>query len=121
MLKRTILFSVLASVLASTAAFAQGRQDFALVNRTGYQIDEVYVGPVSSSNWGDDVMGKNSIPDGETANIKFSGRSSACKWDIQVVYNDGDKSEFRNVDLCSVSTVTLYWNRSAGTTRFVVE
>lgn len=104
-----------------TPALAQGKQDFELVNRTGYQIDEVYVGPVNQSHWGEDVMGKDAIGDGESANITFNGGSNACKWDIRVVYNDGDESEFRSVNLCSISRVTLFWNRKAGETRFVVD
>ncbi len=115
------LLTTLLSPLATTMAHAQGKQDFTLVNRTGYQIDEVYVGPVSQSHWREDVMGKDAIAHGETADIAFNGGSNACKWDIRVVYNDGDASEFRSVNLCNVSRVTLYWNRKAGETRFEVE
>ncbi len=118
---RLCLLTALLSPFAATVAHAQGKQDFTLVNRTGYQIDEVYVGPVSQSHWGEDVMGKDAIAQGETAEITFNGGSNACKWDIRVVYNDGDASEFRSVNLCNVSRVTLYWNRKAGETRFEVE
>lgn len=108
-------------LLSATPAFSQAAQDFTLVNRTGYQIDQVYVGPVSSSKWGKDVMGKAAIGDGQQANITFSGQSNACQWDIKVVYDDGDESEFRDVNLCNISKVTLFWNRKAGETRFTVE
>lgn len=122
MLRHALSFSLLAAtVLAPLPVLAQGKQDFTIVNRTGYQIDEVYVGPVSQRHWGEDVMGKDSIGDGESADITFNGGSKACKWDIKVVYNDGDESEFRDVNLCNISTVTLFWNRKAGTTRAVVE
>ncbi|WP_342151262.1 hypothetical protein [Methylorubrum sp. SB2] len=122
MLRQAVSLSLLAATLmAPLPALAQGKQDFTIVNRTGYQIDEVYVGPVSQRHWGEDVMGKDAIGDGESANITFNGGSKACKWDIKVVYNDGDESEFREVNLCNVSTVTLFWNRKSGTTRFVVQ
>lgn len=122
MLRIALSFSLLAAAaFTPIPASAQSKQDFTLVNRTGYQIDEVYVGPVSQSHWGEDVMGKDSIADGETADISFNGGSNACKWDIRVVYNDGDASEFRNVNLCNISRVTLFWNRRANETRFVVE
>ncbi len=122
MLRHALSLSLLAATLmAPLPALAQGKQDFTIVNRTGYQIDEVYVGPVSQRHWGEDVMGKDAIADGDSADITFNGGSKACKWDIKVVYNDGDESEFREVNLCNVSTVTLFWNRKAGTTRFVVE
>ncbi|MCP1551292.1 MULTISPECIES: hypothetical protein [Methylorubrum] len=122
MLRTAFSLTLLATAaLAPSLTLAQGKQDFTLVNRTGYQIDEVYVGPVSQSHWGQDVMGKDAIANGDTADITFNGGSNACKWDIKVVYNDGDESEFRGVNLCNVSRVTLFWNRSAGETRFVVE
>ncbi|AMB43667.1 hypothetical protein [Methylobacterium sp. AMS5] len=122
MLRTAFSLTLLATAaLAPSLTLAQGKQDFTLVNRTGYQIDEVYVGPVNQSHWGQDVMGKDAIGNGDKADITFNGGSNACKWDIKVVYNDGDESEFRGVNLCNVSTVTLFWNRSAGETRFVVE
>ncbi|GLS42095.1 hypothetical protein [Methylobacterium brachythecii] len=120
MLTSVIRLTALAAIFAPGLAMAQAKQDFTIVNKTGYQIDEVYVGPVSSSNWGKDVMGKDAIGDGESAEINLQG-GGGCKWDIRVVYNDGDASEFREVNLCNITQVTLFWNRKAGTTRFVAE
>lgn len=117
----TMAAAFVGAVLAAGEASAQAKQDFQLVNRTGYQIDEVYVGPNSSDEWGDDVLGKQVFEDGKLVNIRFNPKASVCSWDIQVVYNDGDKSQFRNIDLCSVSKITLFWNRNSGTTRFVTE
>jgi len=106
---------------AAPGARAQSQLDFQLVNRTGYEINEVYVGPVTSRSWGNDVMGDGTLPNGRQVDIKFNRNASACEWDMKVVYSDGDESEFRGVNLCSVSRVTLFWNRQAGTTRFVTE
>jgi hypothetical protein len=122
-MRRTIIAAAAAAVagLLPTLAHAQGRQDFALVNRTGYQIDEVYVGPTSSPNWGRDLLGQNVLANNQVFNVRFGAATSECMWDIKVVYNDGDTSEFRRVNLCQVSRVNLFWNRQAGTTRFTVE
>ncbi len=94
-------------------------QDFRIVNRTGYQIDEVYVGASSSRSWGKDLMGKDALSDGESVNITFPNRTTACKFDIMVKYNDGDDATWNGVNLCQVSKVTLYWRN--GTTRAVTE
>jgi hypothetical protein len=102
-------------------ARAQGQQDFQLVNRTGYQINEVYVGASASSSWGRDVLGDGVLANQRSLNVRFGRNARACQWDIKVVYDDGDTSEFRGVDLCSVSKVTLFWNRQANQTRFVTE
>lgn len=123
-MRRSFLAAALAvplSLMLGGAASAQGRQDFALVNRTGYQINEVYVGVSNGKTWGNDLLGADVMPDGNQLNVTFSPGTSACQWDIRVVYDDGDEAEFHGVNLCRISTVTLFWNRQAGTTRAVVE
>ena len=84
--------------------------DFKLVNKTGYQIDEVYVAPSSSQNWGSDIMGSAAVPSGTSVNITFPHSSSACKFDIRVKYNDGDTAEWSNIDLCKYEAISLYWD-----------
>jgi hypothetical protein len=91
------------------AAFASDA-DFKLVNKTGYQIDSVYVSPASSDSWGEDIMGKDALPDGTVVNITFPHGGKACKFDIRVKYNDGDKAEWTDVDLCEYEKISLYWD-----------
>jgi hypothetical protein len=93
----------------SGAAFASDA-DFKLVNKTGYQIDEVYVSPASSESWGDDIMGRAAVPDGTTVNITFPHGGKACRFDIRVKYNDGDKAEWSNIDLCEYEKISLFWD-----------
>lgn len=112
-----VLFAVAFTAIAMPALAAD--QDFQLVNKTGYQIDSVYVGPHSSSSWGSDVMGRDALADGELVNISFPRRTNACSFDIKVAYNDGDEATWDSVNLCKVSKVTLYWRN--GTTRAVTE
>ena len=107
-----------AMFLFALPAFAAD-QDFQIVNRTGYQIDEVYVGASSSRSWGKDLMGRGTLTDGERLDVTFPNRTSNCKFDIKVVYNDGDEAEWSQVNLCSVSKVNLYWRN--GATRAVTE
>ena len=121
-MRRMILTAALAAFAALPGvALAQGQQDFALVNRTGYQIDEIYVGASSSSSWGRDLLGNNVLQNGQTFNVRFSSGTQECNWDIKVVYNDGDVSEFRQVDLCRISRVNLFWDRARNQTRATVE
>ncbi|WP_439597030.1 hypothetical protein [Falsiroseomonas sp.] len=124
-MRRLLFASLAATCLAAMGpaapAQAQGRQDFTMVNRTGYQINEVYVGPSSSPNWGRDILGQNVLANGRSFNVTFPGRSSECMWDIKVVYEDRDQSELRQVNLCRVSTITLFWDRQRNATRFVAE
>jgi hypothetical protein len=116
-----LALAITLSLTAATTVRAQTKLDFVLVNRTGYQIDELYVGPTTSRSWGDDILGEDSLPDKQSVDISFDRNAATCNWDIKVVYNDGDVSEFRNANLCRISRVMLFWNRQAGTTRFTTE
>jgi hypothetical protein len=116
-----LALATLATLAISAGARAQSRLDFSLVNRTGYEISEVYVGPTSSSSWGRDILGQDTLPNAQTVNIGFNRNASTCMWDVKVVYSDRDETEWRNVNLCNISRMTLFWNRQAGTTRAVTE
>jgi hypothetical protein len=117
----TLLASAALSGLLATSALAQGRQDFTLINRTGYQIDRVHVSSSQQRSWGPDILGRGVLVNNATINITFPQKSNECMWDMRVVYNDGDQSEWRQLNLCRISRVTLYWNRREGTTRAVTE
>lgn len=104
-----------AATLIAAPAFA-GDQDFTLVNKTGYDIAEVYVSPSAANRWGDDVMGKDTLDDGESVDISFSHDAEACHWDLKVVYTDKDTAQWANVDLCKISKITIHWNQKTGET-----
>ncbi|HZQ00260.1 MAG TPA: hypothetical protein VFB13_12020 [Reyranella sp.] len=114
------LLPMTAALLFAASAFANDA-DFVLKNKTGYQIDEVYISLPSSKNWGPDIMGTHSLGDGEKVKITFPHGNGACKFDIKVKYNDGDASEWSAVDLCEYETITLYWDKKAQQTRAVGE
>ena len=119
------LFSAIlpaAAVALLTMSAAQAaQQDFSLQNKTGYQIDEVYVSQSSSRNWGNDIMGRGSLDDGNTVDVSFNAPDNACRWDMRVKYNDGDEATWNSLNLCNISKVTLFWDRHGQTTRAVTE
>ncbi len=118
LLSAACLLSVFA--LHSGPALA-GNQDFSLLNRTGYQIDEVYVSRATSRNWGEDVMGKDALEDGHSVKITFTAPASACSWDMKVKYNDGDEATWKGLNLCNTNKVTLFWDKKNEVTRAVTE
>ena len=98
-------------------AHAEGRQDFDLANRTGYEIKEVYVSPSKSDDWEEDVLGDGTLPDGNSVHIKFHRATQSCNWDLKVVYTDDDSSAvWQNVNLCEIEKVTIHYNRKSDTT-----
>jgi hypothetical protein len=118
---RALPLAVLAFAPAFAIAAYASDADFKLANKTGYQIDEVYVSPHSSDDWGNDVMGRDALASGDAVNIHFPHSSSACNFDIKVKYNDGSTATWAGVDLCSYETVSLYWDADKQVTHAVGE
>jgi hypothetical protein len=121
MLSRLIPVAALLVMGTAGAAFASDA-DFTLKNKTGYQIDEVYVSPHSSNNWGRDRMGDDSLGDGEAKHIAFPHASSACHFDIKVKYHDdASTAEWSDVNLCDYEAISLFWDNKNQSTRAVGE
>lgn len=109
-------------VLNAPEALAQGKQDFTVVNATGYTISELYVSPAKASDWEEDILGRDVLVDGDRTDISFSRKEDTCRWDLKVVYEDDDSSaEWAALNLCEISTVTLKYSRSSGETSAFVE
>src|SRR5271154_4810736 len=86
---RTMLFGTLAAAALAFAvpAMAQeAKQNFTLTNKTGYELKEVYVGPTTSDDWGNDILGTGVLKTDQAAGIQFAPKIKACKWDLKVVY-----------------------------------
>ncbi|MBV9881882.1 MAG: hypothetical protein JO276_02635, partial [Sphingomonadaceae bacterium] len=53
------------------------------------------------------ILGRDTLGNGESAEISFPHDTSQCMWDIRATYDDGDTTDMRGVNLCTVATVTL--------------
>jgi hypothetical protein len=115
---RIAICLIAAAAIGGIASGAQAaEQDFALHNDTGYTIDKVFVSPVSKSSWGPDILGRDQLEDGQGVNITFRESTTACRWDLKVVYEDKDEAIWNDVNLCEISNVHLHWDRKSGVTR----
>lgn len=108
-------FCVLAMYCAAAASLLgvavrtgfAGDQDFTLLNKTGIEIHRVYISPHSSDDWGDDVLGKDTLGDGESVDITFGKRTTAAHWDIKVEDEGGHSVTWENLNLKEISKVTI--------------
>ena len=103
--------------LATPAAAQQAKQDFTLINRTGYELSQVYVSPNQSNDWEDDVLGQDTLADGERVAIRFERAVKSCMWDLKVTYSiDDSNAVWRGINLCSVERITIRYNKNTDTT-----
>jgi len=106
-----------APLFAAPAAAQQARQDFTLINRTGYELSEVYVSPTKSSDWQEDVLGQDTLDNGKSVHIRFKRATTSCRWDLKVVYEvDSSDAVWSNINLCEVERITIRYNKSTDTT-----
>lgn len=103
---------------APTAAVEAARQNFTVLNRTGYDISEVYVSPAKTKKWGEDLLGDDELDDEDEQLIPL-GRAAekTCLWDLKVVYSaDDSEAVWYDIDLCKFSKVTIKYNRKSDKT-----
>jgi hypothetical protein len=106
-----------ALAIAAPAVADEAKQDFRLVNKTGYELKALYVAPSKSDDWQDDVLGQDVLADGQAVNVHFSPKTKVCMYDLKVVYSDDDSNAvWEKIDLCSVEKITIHYNRKSDTT-----
>ena len=103
------------ALLAPSAADA-ARQNFTLINHTGYTIKEVYVSTVNTNSWEEDVLGQDTLDDQSSVDITFPHHAGGCYWDLKVVYDDDSDAYWKNFNLCTISEITIKYNRHTDTT-----
>jgi hypothetical protein len=105
-----------AMVLAPALAHA-APQDFDLDNETGYTIKNLYISPTTTNDWQEDVLGTDTLANGGTVHIHFpGGRGETCEWDMKIAYEDDSSHEWTNVNLCSISKVTIHYDEGTHST-----
>lgn len=96
----------------------QGEQDFVLVNKTGVEIYALYITPNSANDWGDDVLGVDTLPPDEETTIVFSPQARATYWDLRVEDEDGNYIEWDKFNLKKISVIELYYKNGKATAIF---
>jgi hypothetical protein len=95
------MFSAVRVVLAASEL------DFTLHNKTGYPLHEVYVAAHGDKTWGEDIMGKDILPNGQDVHIVFSEGVSAPTYDLRVLYGDGQEAIWEGYDLVKITDITI--------------
>ncbi len=103
------LFAVAGMALMASSAARAGDQDFTLINKTGVEIHALHVAPHSSDEWGEDILGKDTLADGESLDITFGKRDRAHHWDLRIEDEKGNSLTWENLNLMEISEVVLHF------------
>ena len=107
---RATLHIIAGLLVLSPLAAGAASQDLTVINRTGYQIDSIYVSEVGRREWGNDVMGRDKLEAGERVDILFERDTRACHWSIMVKYHDDTRAIWDDLNICEISRIALFWN-----------
>lgn len=91
----------------SAAAPAGAQQDFTLVNNTGRTLMTLNVSANDTDEWGPDILGSETVANGASGTVQFARGQDQCLWDIRATFEDGQTGDWRGVNLCETTTITL--------------
>jgi len=124
-MKKLLLALVCLAFIASLApqAHAESVLDFKLVNKTGYGIKAIHIGPSSQKDWGENILSE-SLEDGEAVDITFHPKAgNIAKWDLLVSWDDPEDPDvyWIGYKLSEITTITLKYDAGSNKTSAVVE
>ena len=103
---KTILFTF--TLFLHLAGFAMASEyKFTLINKTGFEIIDLYFSPASLGEWGDEVLTVDTIPNKEKMKIHVARKERAETWDILVNDEQGVSFKWPGVKLSEISTLIL--------------
>jgi hypothetical protein len=98
---------------ANSNTSSAAAQDFTLVNETGVEIDKVFISPSDKDDWEEDILGKDTLPSGQSVEIKFDREETAANWDLKVEDKEGNAITWENLNLLKISKLTLHYDAAA--------
>ena len=110
----TVFVSALVIFVTRPNTFA-GDQDFTLVNKTGVEIHALHVSPADANKWGPDILGRDTLEDGQSVEIKFHEDEEAEKWDLRIEDKDGHAIEWEDLNLMKIEKITLHYSDGKAT------
>lgn len=112
MKKFIFIFAVFAACyLFNTTQVQSQALGFYIANNTGVTLNNVYVTPAETTNWGNDILPNDLFENQSTIQVYIpESYGSTCKFDIKITDLQGNAVVFYNVDACKLHTLTIHWD-----------
>lgn len=91
--------------LAPTPALADEANG--IVNRTGMVITHLYISASNEDDWGDDILDRDVLGDGEECELEWAPDDDECKYDVKIVDDKGKAWTVAAVDFCKHTKLTF--------------
>lgn len=84
---------------------------FQITNNTGVLLNNLYVTPSETTNWGKDILPNDMFEAGSTVTVSIpADYGTTCNFDIKITDVPGNYVYFKNVDACKLHTLTIHWD-----------
>jgi hypothetical protein len=103
---------------ATVKIFAQSSGDFTVINKTGVEIHALYMTPRSGKEWGENILGVDTLAQNDSVAIVFTRKEKSKLWDLRVEDAAGSFIEWTDLNLLEISSVTLYYKHGKATAVF---
>ncbi len=92
--------------LASTALADDYK--FTLINKTGFEIIDLYFSPEAKNQWGEEVLTVDTIQNNDKMDLHLSRKERSKTWDILVINDElGINYKWPGLQLSEMSTLIL--------------
>ena len=78
-----------------------------LTNADKAAITSIYVAQTGTENWTDDLLGKQTAGAGKTVSLRISGPPEQCRYDLQVLMNDGKSVQMSDLNIRDAPTLPV--------------
>ena len=78
---------------------------FRLVNRGRSEVNELYASLPGDGDWGEDRLGTGTVAAGASKVIRLP--NGDCVYDVRIVYANGEATEKRRVNLCTITDMRV--------------
>ncbi|MDR3538963.1 MAG: hypothetical protein P4L71_20885 [Acetobacteraceae bacterium] len=92
------------SLITGVANAADRRVE--IVNTTGRTMTHFYASRVGADSWEEDILGEETVGNGESFRVNLNDGTGACRFDFRAVFQGGAALVKRSVDVCSISRFT---------------
>jgi hypothetical protein len=94
-----------ALALLSPAVHAADRH-VDIVNKTGMALVHFYASNSGTNSWEEDILGRDTLADGETFSVDINDGTGACKFDFKAVFEGGASLVKPGIDVCTTTSFT---------------
>lgn len=97
-------------IVAFAAMPAQAKENrvIEIINNTRHTMTHFYASNVGTNNWEEDILGRDTLPSGESVYVNIDDGRGWCKFDLFAKFKDGYEARKNNVNVCAVDSWTIY-------------